>query len=284
MNLKSLYNKTKDAVKLVLTQPTMIFRNIVGAEIVAEHIVRDDDIVRPDRIALLYYGDHSKLDMILKFNNISDPFSLMPGETIFVPSPTTAYYKLERPGTYEENIVKQQFIDTKRLSKKDQKRVEALKKKYNKETLLPPNVIPVGKKNYEFDGSEVRMGAQVQTDAVVESITAELIAAANAEGIEVATETQVEDVPVGGTGITSGSGSGSGAGLTNTQLDNLLDQNSGVQGASSGSGGSGGSGEGEAGKTDTADDVGGNNSDGTAPSGGNNTLGSSDPSDNPCNK
>ena len=278
MNLKSLYNKTKDAVKLVLTQPTMIFRNIVGAEIVAEHIVRDDDIVRPDRIALLYYGDHSKLDMILKFNNISDPFSLMPGETIFVPSPTTAYYKLERPGAYEENIVKQQFIDTKRLSKKDQKRVEALKKKYNKETLLPPNVIPVGKKNYEFDGSEVRMGAQVQTDAVVESITAELIAAANAEGIEVVTETTTVDVdiPAGGTGITSGSGSG--ADLTNTQLDNLLDQNSGVQGTSSGNGAGG------AGKNDTADSAGGNNSDGTAPSGGNNTSGSSDSSDSPCNK
>ena len=278
MNLKSLYNKTKDTVKLVLTQPTMIFRNIVGAEIVAEHIVRDDDIVRPDRIALLYYGDHSKLDMILKFNNISDPFSLMPGETIFVPSPTTAYYKLERPGAYEENIVKQQFIDTKRLSKKDQKRVEALKKKYNKETLLPPNVIPVGKKNYEFDGSEVRMGAQVQTDAVVESITAELIAAANAEGIEVVTETTTVDVdiPAGGTGITSGSGSG--ADLTNTQLDNLLDQNSGVQGASSGNGAGG------AGKTDTADEVGGNNSDGTAPSGGNNTSSGLDMSDSPCNK
>jgi len=278
MNLKSLYNKTKDAVKLVLTQPTMIFRNIVGAEIVAEHIVRDDDIVRPDRIALLYYGDHSKLDMILKFNNISDPFSLMPGETIFVPSPTTAYYKLERPGAYEENIVKQQFIDTKRLSKKDQKRVEALKKKYNKETLLPPNVIPVGKKNYEFDGSEVRMGAQVQTDAVVESITAELIAAANAEGIEVVTETTTVDIPADGTGTTSGSGSGSGTDLTNTQLDNLLDQNSGVQGTSSGNGAGG------AGKNDTADSAGGNNSDGTAPSGGNNTSGSSDSSDSPCNK
>lgn len=278
MNLKSLYNKTKDTVKLVLTQPTMIFRNMIGAEIVAEHIVRDDDIVRPDRIALLYYGDHSKLDMILKFNNISDPFSLMPGETIFVPSPTTAYYKLERPGAYEENIVKQQFIDTKRLSKKDQKRVEALKKKYNKETLLPPNVIPVGKKNYEFDGSDVRMGAQVQTDAVVESITAELIAAANAEGIEVVTEAQVEDVTVGGTGTPVTSGSGSGAGLTNTQLDNLLNENSGVNGTSSGNG------AGEADKTDTADDVGGNNSDGTAPSGGNNTSGSSDSSDSPCNK
>jgi len=204
--------------------------------------------------------------------------SISPVRTIFVPSPTTAYYKLERPGAYEENIVKQQFIDTKRLSKKDQKRVEALKKKYNKETLLPPNVIPVGKKNYEFDGSEVRMGAQVQTDAVVESITAELIAAANAEGIEVVTETTTVDVdiPAGGTGITSGSGSG--ADLTNTQLDNLLDQNSGVQGTSSGNGAGG------AGKTDTADEVGGNNSDGTAPSGGNNTSSGLDMSDSPCNK
>jgi hypothetical protein len=282
MNLKSLYNKTKDTVKLVLTQPTMIFRNIVGAEIVAEHIVRDDDVVRPDRIALLYYGDHSKLDMILKFNNISDPFSLMPGETIFVPSPTTAYYKLERPGTYEENIVKQQFIDTKRLSKKDQRRVEALKKKYNKETLLPPNVIPVGKKNYEFDGSEVRMGAQVQTDAVVESITAELIAAANAEGIEVVTETTTVDVdiPAGGTGIlisSSGSGSGVGAGLTGTQLDKLLNENSGVKGTSSGTGAGG------AGKTDTADQVGGNKGDGTAPAGSNNSTDSGS-AEGPCNK
>jgi hypothetical protein len=260
----------------------MIFRNIVGAEIVAEHIVRDDDVVRPDRIALLYYGDHSKLDMILKFNNISDPFSLMPGETIFVPSPTTAYYKLERPGTYEENIVKQQFIDTKRLSKKDQRRVEALKKKYNKETLLPPNVIPVGKKNYEFDGSEVRMGAQVQTDAVVESITAELIAAANAEGIEVVTETTTVDVdiPAGGTGIStssSGSGSGVGAGLTGTQLDKLLNENSGVKGTSSGTGAGG------AGKTDTADQVGGNKGDGTAPAGSNNSTDSGS-AEGPCNK
>ena len=284
MDLKTLYNKTKDAIKLALTQPTMIFRNRVGATILTEHVVREDDIVRPDRIALLYYGDQSKLDLILKFNGISDPFSLAVGETVLVPDPSTAYYKLERPRSYEENIVKQQFIDTKRLSKKDARRVEALKKKYNKETLLPPNVIPVGKKNYEFDGREVRLGAQVQTDAVVESITAEIIAAANAEGTPVQTGDNTNDqvIEIGGTGTIiengsgSGSGAGSGAGLTNTQLDKLLNQNSGVQGTTITSGNGNG-------KTDVADQVGTNKGDGTAPAGNNNTTDSGS-ADAPCNK
>lgn len=271
MDLKTLYNKTKDAIKLALTQPTMIFRNKVGATILTEHVVREDDIVRPDRIALLYYGDQTKLDLILKFNGISDPFSLAVGETVLVPDPSTAYYKLERPRSYEENIVKQQFIDTKRLSKKDARRIEALKKKYNKETLLPPNVIPVGKKNYEFDGREVRLGAQAQTDAVVESITAEIIAAANAEESPVETTPIVE---IGGTGtISSGSGSGAGAGLTGTQLDKLLNDGSGIKGKDLV----------EDIKSDKADEVGTNKGDGTAPAGNNNTTDSGS-ADAPCNK
>lgn len=276
MELKTILNKTVDAVKLILTQPTMIFRNTNSAKIVAEHVVREDDAVRPDLIALQYYGDSTKLDMILKFNGISDPFSINPGETLIIPDPDTAYYRLERPTSYEENPVKAQFIDTKRLSKKDQNRIKALKKKYNKETLLPPNVIPVGKKNYEFDGKEVRLGAQVQTDAVTESITAEIIAAANAEGTPVQTtnDTFNETVEVGGSGISSGSGSGSGSGLTNTQLENLLNENSGVQGVTSGAG---------AGKTDMADEVATNKDDGTGPA---NTNGTDDSgsAESPCDK
>ena len=276
MELKTILNKTVDAVKLILTQPTMIFRNTNSAKIVAEHVVREDDAVRPDLIALQYYGDSTKLDMILKFNGISDPFSINPGETLIIPDPDTAYYRLERPTSYEENPVKAQFIDTKRLSKKDQNRIKALKKKYNKETLLPPNVIPVGKKNYEFDGKEVRLGAQVQTDAVTESITAEIIAAANAEGTPVQTtdDTFNEIVEVGGSGISSGSGSGSGSGLTNTQLENLLNENSGVQGITSGTG---------AGKTDMADEVATNKGDGTSPA-NTNGIDDSGSAESPCDK
>ena len=232
MDFKSLLNKTVDTVKLIMTQPTMIFRNRDRAEIIAEHVVTDDDKVRPDLMALKYYGDHTKTDMILKFNRISDPFSLNPGEIILIPSPDTAYYRLERPMAFEDNIVKRQFMDTKRLSKKDKARLDVLKKNYNKETLLPPNVIPVGKKNYEFNGNQVRMGAQVQTDPVTESITAEIIASQNEEKSqrEIVLEQQGSDFDeatiTGNTGNNNTQND-----LTDTQVDNLLDNNAGKGGA-----------------------------------------------------
>ena len=105
----------------------------------------------------------------------------MPGETILIPIQSIKYYTLERPVNYEDNPIKNQFIDTKRLSKKDSRRLDALKKKYNKENLLPPNVSPVGKKNFEYDGGMIRFGAQVQTDAVVDSILKEIHKKVNAE-------------------------------------------------------------------------------------------------------
>ena len=279
MDFKTLLNKTYDTVKLIMTQPTMIFRNKGNAEIIAEHVVTEDDKVRPDLIALKYYGDHTKTDMILKYNRISDPFSISPGEIILVPSPDTAYYRLERPMSFEDNIVKRQFIDTKRLSQKDQKRIEALKKKYNKETLLPPNVIPVGKKNYEFNGNQVRLGAQVQTDPVTESITAEIIASQNEEKSqrEIVEEQQGSDFDgTNGNGNGTGNDGGTGNnGTTDTTAENQFEGGSG-KGGSNGSNGSGS-------KSDTADSTGDNNNGGTAPA-GTDTSNTSGSEDSPCAK
>lgn len=274
MDFKSLLNKTVDTVKLIMTQPTMIFRNKDRAEIIAEHVVTDDDKVRPDLMALKYYGDHTKTDMILKFNRISDPFSLNPGEIILIPSPDTAYYRLERPMAFEDNIVKRQFMDTKRLSKKDKARLDVLKKKYNKETLLPPNVIPVGKKNYEFNGNQVRMGAQVQTDPVTESITAEIIASQNEEKSqrEIVLEQQGSDFDeatiTGNTGNNNTQND-----LTDTQVDNLLDNNAGKGGAN----------QAAETKGDSADQTGDNNNGKDAPASKNP---GNDPAseDSPCAK
>lgn len=175
MNLKTLLNKTADTVKFIMTQPTMIFRNRDAVTLLNDaHVVDSDERARPDLIALQYYGDQSKLDMILKWNGISNPFSINEGDVLEIPSANTNFFKLERPKEFENNPVKQQFVDGKRLGKKDQRRLDALKKKYGKDNLLPPNVIPVGKKNYEFAGTRIRMGAQVQTDAVVNAINRNL--------------------------------------------------------------------------------------------------------------
>lgn len=190
MKLKSIYNKIVEGATMLMVQPTMIFRTLTGDAIKTYHTVTEDEAARPDLIADEHYRDQSKLDLILKFNRISDPFSIKPGEILKIPNEFIAYYKLERPSiAVENNAVKQQFLDTKRLSKEDERRVIALKKKYGKEELLPPNVIPTGKKTYEFDGGTIRLGKQAQTAAVTQSNTAQkLLDMLDANGNEGSTD------------------------------------------------------------------------------------------------
>jgi hypothetical protein len=281
MNFKIFKNKKLDTdkTKLLLAQPTMLFRTLDPNEyqLVAVHIVKEDEIVRPDLIAVEYYNSASGLDIIMKFNGISDPFSIMPGETLYIPMDTVPYYKLETPVMYEDNPIKNQFIQTKRLSKTDQRRLEALKKKYNKETLLPPNVIPVGKKNYEFDGTNVRLGMHTQTDPVVNSILSDMVKddvkVIKTIGEDIVIDTsdtlQVENVP---------------AVVNEDKLyEELLVAGSGLRsGAGAGGTGSGtGSGTGGA-KTDVADTKGGTKPDGTGPASANNNP--ADSPDSPCAK
>lgn len=220
MKFKSLLTKTADAIKKHLAQPTMIFTNR-EAQTVREHIVREDEIARPDLIALEYYGDQSKTDLLLKWNGISDPFSLNPGDVIEIPPSSTGFTKLARPTLAEDNPIKNQFLQDKRLPKKDDRRIEALKKKYNKDVLLPPNVIPVGKKNYKFDKGLVTFGAQAQNAEVNDPVVQQVIDETTAP----VTFTPAEPI----TNVTSGSGSGSGGGTgyTETQLETLLNKGQG---------------------------------------------------------
>lgn len=170
MNLKTILNKINDGTKLIMAVPTLIFKNKGEALIEAEHIVSGYEVARPDLIAAKYYGSAEGMDIILKYNNISDPFSIKKDDRIIVPVSDIPLVKYNRPAEVEENLVKQQFIDTKRLSTRDKKRVQTLQKKYGKENILPPNVVPVGNKTYKFERGNVIFGAQAQNDQVVDKI------------------------------------------------------------------------------------------------------------------
>ena len=275
MNFKIFKNKklNTEGDKINLAQPTMLFRSLDPNEyvMVAKHTVSNDDVVRPDLIAVKHYNSTSGLDIILKFNGISDPFSIMPGETLWIPIDSIPYYNLETPAMYEDNPIKNQFIQSKRLSTTDKRRLEALKIKYNKENLLPPNVIPVGRKNYEFDGTNVRLGMGPQTDNVVASIMKDINSDIMAMSMDTASDLVID--------VTD-----------NDQVDNIskgdsidyekeLEKNSGKTGT--GGTGTGGTGSGVDGsKTDVADELGGNIPDGTSPANSNNQ--NPENPDSPC--
>lgn len=180
MELRTIVNKIADGTKLLLMIPTLLFKDKEATPLIEEaHRVDKFQEARPDLIASKYYGDASMLDIILKYNNISNPFSIVEGQYLKIPIAEIGIKKFNRAPQIEENIVKQQFVDTKRLSTKDQKRVEALKKKYDKANLLPPNVIDVGKKNFKFERGKIVFGKQAYSDPVAETVISDIERGAN---------------------------------------------------------------------------------------------------------
>ena len=268
MNFKSLKNKTKGDGKYVFAQPTMVFRNkeqiTSGLRL---HIVREDEVTRPDLIALEYYGDQTKTDLILKWNGVSDPFGLQPGDELIIPPSGVAFTKLERPTT---------------------------------------TVIPLGQKNYKFDkNGNIIFGAQAQNgevnassnpnggfssgagngsggnDAVVDAIFNDL--GQDARNAVLAAQGTGGSGAGNGSGNGNGNGSGNGKGdLTANQLENNLNNgvgrggvtNSSGTGAGNGSGSGNGNGNGSgSGSGNNATSTGTNSNSSTSPQGSNNADG-----------
>lgn len=167
MELKSILNKIVESGKLILTQPTMLFINKKNIGVIKEHYVTNDEQGRIDLICLDYYSTDEHIDYVLKFNGISDPFSIKEGDVIKIPVIGNNFKAMERPAAATDNIVRQEFLDGKRLTKKDQKRVDFLKKKYKIKEVLPPNVLKTGYKTFKFTekngekATEFGMGAML---------------------------------------------------------------------------------------------------------------------------
>ena len=164
MDYKSINNKQILNDKLRLTEPTLRFGDNV--QIIATHIVDEFEAGRPDIIAEKYYRDPSLSEYILKYNNISNPFSLAEGEELLIPDSDAILQKWERikPVDVEAgeviDSIRGQFMDTKRLKPKDAKRVEYLKKKASQSKngsreILPPNLLKPGERNIDITDNSI---------------------------------------------------------------------------------------------------------------------------------
>ena len=100
MNLRTIKDKLIEGVKLIMVQPTVFFnikiQDAVEGTDYTTKMVKPFYSGRPDLIALDEYGDSSKADIILKFNGISDPFSIIEGEMIKIPREDFPFGKLKR--------------------------------------------------------------------------------------------------------------------------------------------------------------------------------------------
>lgn len=159
MSTEVINRKRVSNGKVILSEPTMVF--VKNITVIAYHTVAEDEAMRIDKIANKYYGRTEAYDRILKWNGISNPFSVSPGMILEIPDPNGQTFKWEKPIEIE-NPIRQQFLDAKRMSKQDLKRVEFLKNRSSKKPNgskqnLPPNMLKTGEKDIVIKGRVISL-------------------------------------------------------------------------------------------------------------------------------
>lgn len=167
MEYRLLQNKTfkrSENEDLILDMTTTTFQFPDSYEIVDTLYVTESFEMRADLIAYKYYGDVNYSDLLLKINGIRDFLSLTTGDVIVIFSKETLDACLQSPKDLDiDNNSRQinllaQFTDTSKLSKKDQNRIEYLKKRNEKrqnasKQFIPPTMTKEGETPFkEIDG------------------------------------------------------------------------------------------------------------------------------------
>lgn len=133
-------------------------------------VISEDEKMRPDLVSDRLYATQDNWEIILKFNGISNPFSLDTGEVILAP-PYTAMEKMIVPprlvvekGT--EPSKKNEDSTIKPKSAKDKQRLDSIRSKVSE--VLPPNINLTGVKNVKVvDGKVILGGDMTQTSKTV---------------------------------------------------------------------------------------------------------------------
>jgi hypothetical protein len=120
--------------------------------------VSEFEIMRPDIMSMRVYSDYELWDVILKYNGVSNPFSLNVGEIILVPTLSKTRQMIVAPKVVPEKGTEPQKKNEERLmnpkSNKDKKRLESIRTKVSE--VVPPNVNLTGAQNVRVvDGKTI---------------------------------------------------------------------------------------------------------------------------------
>lgn len=127
-----------------------VFDSIIGFE-----VVNEDHAMRPDLICLKWYNTTEHLDILLKANNIFNPYSIQEGDILIIPSIKEEKKIYKNPGEIKKFELRKKFTDKTRMSENDIKRLKDLvaKTKNRKNRLqnpLPPNMLEEGAVSKKF--------------------------------------------------------------------------------------------------------------------------------------
>jgi len=123
----------------------------------------EEEQMRPDLVANRLYSDQKYFDVLLKYNGISNPFSIEAGEILVIPQFSELQNMVVSPKDIPEKGVDRLSNNEDALlnpkTVKDKKRLESLKEKTRE--IVPPNVNTKGNKNVKVKDGRVIFGEDV---------------------------------------------------------------------------------------------------------------------------
>lgn len=166
MNIKSLQFKNylvddNGDNYIDLSQPSLKNGSYSGIKDIFQ--VDSETEMRADLISLKFYGSTEHIDILLKANNLFNPFCIKEGDLLVIPNILTDSAMYKKPNTGNKKDLRQNFVDKARLSSKDQNRVDRLKQKANgKEGAvanpMSPNLLQIGSNTQELKNGEIILG------------------------------------------------------------------------------------------------------------------------------
>jgi hypothetical protein len=126
-------------------------------------VISEYETMRPDLIADRVYASQDNWDALLKFNGISNPFSLNQGEILLSPSPTELSKMISPPKTVSEKgtepAKKNEEAVIKPKTVKDKQRLDSIRTKVSE--VVPPNVNLSGVQNVKVVNGRVILGGDM---------------------------------------------------------------------------------------------------------------------------
>jgi len=148
-----------------ITAPVVQYQ---GQSNVIDIILVDEDMsMRPDLVSYMAYGVVDYWDFILKFNGVSNPFSIFAGQYLMIPDLSYMSQQLNAQASANQpaQTVQNQYVDASKKSQIDPKKIIYDKmisnlsnqiSKFN----LPPNFAEPGKKEIDIVNGQVIFGGQ----------------------------------------------------------------------------------------------------------------------------
>lgn len=168
LDRKPKFTRESDGVEIKDLTASMFNLNSLTTVTYNVYRVPRDYEMRPDLISAAVYNNSGYAEMILKYNGISNPFSIKEGDMILIPNLDAALANVapeKGTDTDGSKIIRNsyKYIDPTKIPKSNTNEFQTRQIVNTKEGALPPNIAEEGEEQITLRNGRVYFGSSVAT-------------------------------------------------------------------------------------------------------------------------